>query len=63
MSELICKKCSNVPTLEFVWDDGNKYAYNVYLCSKCGRIFKENVWENKGIMSIAASELDVDLKI
>lgn len=31
---------------------GKDIAYNLYACNNCGTLLKEDVWENKGIISI-----------
>lgn len=28
--------------------DGKNYAFNLYLCYRCGSICKDNVWDNPG---------------
>lgn len=32
----------------------NKCAFNLYLCNKCGNIYKECIFENKGIFVLQA---------
>ncbi len=49
-------KCKEAMKLLFAWDDGEKNAYNLYGCERCGRVCKENVWENKGVIWIDIDE-------
>lgn len=36
------------------WDDAQQtdHAYNLYACEKCGVIYKDDVWEDKGLRAI-----------
>jgi hypothetical protein len=51
MADTICK-CGNQMVFVFCWDNAQQtdrdHAFNVYGCDSCGRIFKEDVWEDKG---------------
>jgi len=52
-SNPIC--CDQTTTFEWCMDDPNKgYAFNLFYCSKCMAIFKENVWNSPGIIKICA---------
>lgn len=46
-----CVECEKEMSLVTVNDDPNKgFAYNVFECSDCMIIAKENVWKNKGMV-------------
>jgi len=47
------KCCNNKPKFIECFDNPNTgFAWNLYLCEECGSLFKEDVWENKGIIKI-----------
>ena len=48
-----CTSCNEESEYMVLWDDPDKgYAFNIYFCFYCGMIIKEDVWENKGILTI-----------
>jgi len=53
-------KCGKKMKLIFVWDDSQltDHAYNIYACQDCGRIMKEDVWEDKGEIWIGLSGIE-----
>lgn len=48
--------CETKAELVGIFDTGSSfeedYAYNLYICNKCGSIIKENVWSNPGCLKI-----------
>lgn len=32
--------------------DGEEYAFNLYLCNRCGTVCKQDVWVGKGLIWI-----------
>lgn len=49
MSNILC--CETECKLGLTYDDSDtNYAFNIMLCYICGNIYKEDVWENKGII-------------
>ena len=44
-------KCRDTMKLYFAWDDAENFAFNLWAC-ECGKILKENVWDNKGLLWI-----------
>lgn len=52
MSKQIC--CEDTMDLVATYDDPNKtiHAFNLHFCSSCGKIRKEDVWENAGILDV-----------
>lgn len=47
-----------------VFDEGSvgDFAFNMYICNKCGSIYKEDVWKNKGVLVIDKLNKIVNLK-
>lgn len=45
-----CRYCDHTMVIADVWDDDLDlgYAYNLFLCNRCGSICKEDVWKGKG---------------
>lgn len=62
----VCK-CGASMQLLFVWDDAQQtdHAFNVYGCDPCGRVLKEDVWENKGQiwLGLEGLELSEEMKM
>lgn len=48
------KCCGQEAKLLLAWDDAQKtdHAYNLYACENCGIIYKEDVWNDKGLRAI-----------
>ena len=48
------KCCGQEAKLLLAWDDAQQtdHAYNLYACEKCGTIYKEDVWNDKGLRAI-----------
>ena len=44
-------------------EDGNDYAFNLYICDSCGNICKENVWHNKGLTWIEYNQPSTEPRI
>lgn len=53
---MVCK-CKNEMRLLFCWDDAQEtdHAYNLWACESCGRIVKQDVWEDAGELWINLS--------
>jgi hypothetical protein len=46
--DIIC--CGVEMEVVFIWDDPHVgYAFNLYACNDCGRLIKEQVWNNSGL--------------
>jgi hypothetical protein len=41
-------KCDEKMKFTFCWDDAQQHAYNLYVCDRCGRICKSDVWDYSG---------------
>lgn len=45
--------CASPTKMIFVWDSPNAgYAYNLYACEGCGKLHKQDVWTNKGTLTL-----------
>lgn len=51
-------KCRCNTNLEFIYGWDNKrmrHAYNLFACPNCGTIYKEDVWDDKGVIQITTN--------
>jgi hypothetical protein len=56
-------KCGKEMNLRYVWDSGaleelGNYAYNLYACDVCGRLLKEDVWDEAKQLWIGLSGVE-----
>jgi NMD protein affecting ribosome stability and mRNA decay len=56
---MICR-CGQKMQCLYVWDDAQEtdHAFNVYACDKCGRLLKDDVWNDKGQIWIGLSGVE-----
>ncbi len=49
---MIC--CNREMMFELRWDDAQvtDHAFNLYVCESCGKILKESLWNDPGIIEI-----------
>lgn len=44
--------CKEELSYKGCFDNGTRYAYNLYMCRVCGKLFKWDVWDNPGLIVI-----------
>jgi hypothetical protein len=49
---VICSGCSKEMKLEFIQDDDDRYAQNIYGCDNCVIVAVERVWDSPGVTFI-----------
>jgi len=48
------KCCKKRVKLVLAWDDAQEtdHAYNLYLCEQCGTLYKDDLWNDKGLRAL-----------